>query len=246
MKKILIANWKLNPQTEAQAKALAKAIDAQGVVVCPPFPFLGGVKSVLKKGALGAQNVSWQKEGAYTGEVSPTMLKKFGVKYVIVGHSERRKLMNESNEVVNKKVRAALGAGLRVVLCVGEDKEVREKGMSHAKAFVEEQLVKGLLEVTKSQFSQLMIAYEPVWAISAVSGGVSDNPDEAAEMIQHIKYLINYEFSIKNISVIYGGSVNAKNAPAFLKHKEIAGALVGGASLKTGEFRKIIASVSKV
>ncbi len=135
MRKILIANWKMNPLSEREATKLARLSDFSGVVIAPPFPFLAAVGKSVKSAALGAQDVFFEKEGPYTGEVSPGMIKKLGVKYVIVGHSERR-AAGESDDVIAKKAGAALAAGLKVVLCVGESRSVREKGISESKAFV--------------------------------------------------------------------------------------------------------------
>ncbi len=238
MNKFFVANWKLNPQTEKEAIFLAKAEDFQNVVIAPPFPFLKSVSTNLKKSKIAAQNIFWEKSGAYTGEVSPAMLGSLNVEYVIIGHSERRKIFNETDEIINKKIQTALEMGLKIILCVGENWVVRKKGLSKTRNFIKNQLKKDL-KISKNlklAFNNLIIAYEPVWAIGT---GKSDNPKETAEIIGFIKkFLIEY-YKLK-ARVLYGGSVNSKNAKYFLEKKEIDGVLVGGASLKPEEFKKIV------
>lgn len=249
--KIIIANWKMNPVTEEEAVNLVGKIAAGAsnikeieTVITPPFVFL---KSVLeKKGNLkvGAQDVFWENRGAYTGEVSPLQLKNLGVSYVIIGHSERRKWLGETDEVISKKVKATVENGLRAVLCVGEAKEIRNKGIDEAKKFVQEQLKKGLDGINKSYGTSLVVAYEPVWAISTFSGGKSDNPADAAEIISFIKKVLLSEFGISSPLVLYGGSVSGKNIADFAAHDSIDGFLVGSASLQEEEFLEMIKVVS--
>lgn len=258
MKKIIIANWKLNPSTVREAERLAKGIVAAipesgkvEIVIAPPFVFLESVAKVLRPKPstlnpnLGAQDVFWKDGGAYTGEVSSPQLKSLGVKYVIVGHSERRAL-GETDEIVNKKVKAALTAGLKVILCVGEPPAVRRRGPAAAKRFVRQQLSKNLYGIKSKLLdtNQLIVTYEPIWAISSVSGGKSDTPEDALKMIQFIKRALKIRNKLE-VRVLYGGSVDAKNAKGFLRHNEIGGALVGGASLKAEEFVKIVRIASK-
>ncbi|KKU15156.1 triose-phosphate isomerase [Candidatus Wolfebacteria bacterium RIFCSPLOWO2_01_FULL_45_19] len=234
MNKLLIANWKMNPETLREAVRLARAEDLSGVVVAPPFVYLESAGKALRNAHLGAQDVSLSEPRAVTGEISPVMLKNLGVKFVIVGHSERRAL-GETDEMINKKVIAALKAGLKVVLCVGEP----SRPMTRTKNYVKNQLEKdlaGLLKL-KAKSSKLIIAYEPVWAIGT---GTPDNPKTAAEMISYIKKLLKAKsLKLKAVKVLYGGSVTAKNSAGFFKRPEIDGALVGGASLNAKEFRKI-------
>jgi triosephosphate isomerase len=229
MPKLIVANWKLNPQTEKEAITLAKKTDFKNVVIAPPFPFLGAVKKVLKKASLGAQDAFWEGAGAYTGEVSSEMLKRLGAKYVILGHSERRIYMNESDSMVNKKTASALKAGLLPIICVGEPKEVRKKGFASAKAYVGKQLKESLKGISES----VVIAYEPIWAIGT---GTPDSPDETRAMARFIRSLR------PDATVLYGGSVNGKNYDLFLSLQEIGGALVGGASLRAEEFKAIALS----
>lgn len=239
--KIIIANWKSNPKSIDEARKLAKAVDFSNAVVCPPFPFLEAVGRTLKKASLGAQDVFWGDVGAYTGEVSWRHLKNLGVKYVIIGHSERRRYLKESDELISKKVEAALKACLKVVLCVGEDLNIHKEGTDSVKIFVKNQLENDLPLNPTSHIpnSRLVVAYEPVWAISTEAGAKPDTPENAVEMIKFIKEILNSRFNIMNPMVLYGGSVNAKNAAEFLMNKEIDGALVGGASLKPKEFKII-------
>ncbi len=276
--KIIIANWKSNPASSAEALRLAKesvkgAPRNVDVVLCPPFVFLesisktlnpsakGGSLPVRQAGAsggksyilspqLGAQDIFSEPNGPYTGEVSAEQLKRLGVSYVIVGHSERRRLLHETDEMVNKKVIAALRAGITPILCVGETAEMKKRGIAASKRFVKSQLVKSLRGVSSIIGHQsLVITYEPVWAISTAQGkskNNADTPENASTMIRFIKReLRTYHLGPKT-HFIYGGSVNPKNAKAFLRKPEIEGALVGGASLKPKEFRAIIKSASRI
>ena len=218
---------------------MAKVSDSANVVIAPPFPFLGIVKKNIKKAKLGAQDVFWFVKGPYTGEVSPQMLKSLGVSYVIGGHSERRNWLGETDEMINKKVKAALNAGLKIILCVGENKNIRKRGISIAKNFVKKQLEKDLAGTInyKLKNKNLIIAYEPVWAIGT---GRSDKPEQTVEISKFIKSFLKSKFRILNPKVLYGGSVNSENAHSFLNQPFIDGALVGGASLKPAQIRKII------
>ncbi|RJQ28583.1 triose-phosphate isomerase [Candidatus Parcubacteria bacterium] len=238
MQKLLIANWKLNPLTLPEAIRLGRAEDKKGVVISPPFPFVGAVGKALRYAALGAQDAFWESPpaggGPYTGEVSPAMLKKLGVRYVILGHSERRRWLGETDKMINRKVRAAMAAGLKVILCVGEPKEVRRRGIGRAMAYVKNQLRADL----KGARGSLVIAYEPIWAIGT---GKPDNPKETVEIARFIKRFVR-----PRPRVLYGGSVTSRNTKNFLQYKDIDGALVGGASLKAVEFKKIITITKKL
>ena len=242
MSKLIVANWKMNPSSESEAVRLAKSCDEKGVVICPPFTFLSATHQNLRKAELGAQDVFWENPipgGAFTGEVSISMLKKIGVGYVIIGHSERRKYLGETDEMINKKVMATLGFGLKVILCVGEPLLVRKEGLDTAKNYVKKQLLADLKDIPnlQRQISNIIIAYEPIWAIGT---GKPDNPADSAEMSKFIKALLNSKFNIQNSKVIYGGSVTSSNVGRIFEYREIDGALVGGASLKAEEFKKII------
>lgn len=244
MTKIIVANWKMNPLTVSEALKIASAVDVKGVVICPPPPFLIQVKSQLKKAGLGAQDVFGDGpptgQGAFTGEISPAMLKKIGVEYVIIGHSERRRHLAETDEMIGRKIKAAVSAGLKVVLCVGEQLSVRKKGLPAAKNFVKSQLLKdlkGTISDLQLRTSNIIVAYEPIWAVGT---GKPDNPSETADMAKFIKTILASRFMIHASRVLYGGSVTSSNIARILKYDEIGGALVGGASLKPGEFKKII------
>lgn len=221
MKKIIIANWKSNPKTSAQAKKLFNAVKSASrrnkVVICPPFSYL----SVFKYKFLCAQDCHWKQSGAYTGEVSPKRLKDLGVKYVIIGHSERR-VLGETDEIINKKLKAALKAGLKPILCIGEKKS------QDAKKIVNNQLKKDLKGIIKKDLKKIIVAYEPVWAIGT---GNFCSAVKAGKIRKFIKEKINNK-------VLYGGSVNSKIAKDYLK-AGFDGLLVGGASLNAKEFRKI-------
>src|SRR3989344_6018775 len=199
MSKLLVANWKLNPQTQKVAIALAKKIDFKGVVVAPPFPFIEEVGKILKRAELGAQDSFWEDEGADTGEVSPKMLKSIGVKYVILGHSERRRILKETDAMINKKVLNVLEEGMKVILCVGElkrDLGFKNKDLRIAKNYINKQLQDDLKGIQKLQITnyQLLVAYEPVWAIGT---GRNDLPEDALEMIMCIKKILNSKFKIQ-------------------------------------------------
>lgn len=235
MPKLLIANWKSNPADVKSAIALAKAIDGKNVVIAPPSPFLESVGKVIKKSSLGAQNVFWA-DGPYTGEVSAADLKIMKVKYVIVGHSERRNNLLETDEMINLKIKEVVKSGLKAVLCVGEPLKVRRRGIGEAKKFIANQLTKDLKNVIKNK--NLIVAYEPIWSISTEKGSKPDNPEDAALIINFMRVWLKRK-GFKKVKVIYGGSVNGENFSDFMKQKGIDGALVGGASLRPIEFNKM-------
>ncbi|MEK7076626.1 MAG: triose-phosphate isomerase, partial [Patescibacteria group bacterium] len=195
MAKLIVANWKMNPSTETEAIKLARASDHKNVVICPPFVYVSSIKYQVSRAQIGAQDVFWENPpagGPYTGEISAVMLKHLGVRYVIIGHSERRRYLHETDEMVNKKLLAALKAGLKVILCVGEPLAIRRKGIPAAKRFVKKQLLtalKGTLNL-KPITSNLIVTYEPVWAISGGKNdikGRADKPEEALEMVRSIR-----------------------------------------------------------
>jgi len=247
--KLIAANWKEHPKTTSEALALfgavAKVPRAAGVTVaiCPPFIYLEEMAREFKRMpsatrlrlAIGAQDIFWEEQGAYTGEVGPAMLRSLGAKYVIVGHSERRRFAKETDIMINKKIALAAKDDINIILCVGEPLSVREKGPAVAKKFVGQQLAKDLKNI-HLKAGKLYIAYEPIWAIGT---GRSDTPEDAREMAIFIKGVLK---KTKRIAVrfLYGGSVDGGNAGSYIQLKEIDGALVGGASLKAEEFKKII------
>lgn len=237
--KIIIANYKMNPLTLSASIKLAKAEDFSGVFIAPPSLFLAGVKENIQRAGLAAQDVSNSEltTGAWTGEISATMLKKIGVKLVLIGHSERR-VSGETEAQIAGKVKTALAAGLKVVLCVGEPLIIRQKGMSAVKEFLKKQIVSAFSLSKNHQLptKNLLIAYEPIWAIGS---GQPATPEVASEVSVFLRSLIskNYNLSTK---ILYGGSVSAANAKSFLNHSAIDGLLIGGLSLKPKEFKKCV------
>lgn len=250
-KKIIIANWKMNPARASDAVALAKKIDriAAGcpkaeIVVAPPALFLPSVGAVLKKAQLGSQNVFWKNEGPYTGEVSPAQFASVGVRYCIVGHSERRFFLGETDDMVNKKIHALLDHDLTPILCVGE----RERFNGEVPETVGKQIAAALANVKKSRLKNLVIAYEPVWAISTTRRARPAHPDDAFRASVYIRKIIAGMSGVpvaRDMRIIYGGSVNAKNIAAFLGDGRMAGALVGSASLDAKEFSAIVRIAGK-
>jgi len=255
--KILAANWKENPKSEKRAvelfRSIAKTKRRKGVhvIVCPPFIYLDELAHAFKKMpasrkrglSLGAENVFWEDNGAYTGEIGPRMLMALGAEYVIVGHSERRKWMHETDAMINQKIKLAAADGLSVILCVGESLAVRKKGLNAARTFVKNQLKNDIknIKIEKRNAARIVIAYEPVWAIGT---GREDEPDDARQMALFIKDCVAKSHGVRP-RVLYGGSVNKKNLASFVRYNEIDGALVGGASLKAKEFGAMIAIAGK-
>jgi triosephosphate isomerase (TIM) len=237
--------------TAAEARQLAEATvagvgimsvgDRVSVAVCPPFPYLALVGEILKGSsvALGAQNLYPEKEGAFTGEVSPTMLLDLGCKYVILGHSERRYKLGESDEFINQKVRVAVAAGLDVILCVGETLDQRKADQTEA--VLDRQLIKGLAGVSADALVHLRIAYEPVWAIG--NAGHHATPQQAQDAHSMIRRRFSQMFeenSAQALVIRYGGSVKPENAAALFSQEGVDGALIGGASLIADQFLAIV------
>jgi triosephosphate isomerase (TIM) len=247
-KPIIAGNWKMY-NNAAESLALVNALkkeltgvnaSAVEVVVCPPFTALYAVSTILQDSiiALGAQNVHWEKEGAFTGEIAAPMLKELSVRYAIVGHSERRQFFGETNEGVNKRAKAALAHGLRPIVCVGETLAEREAGRTEA--VVRDHVTGGLAGFTKDAMLDTVIAYEPVWAIGT---GKTATPAQAQEVHAFIRELLTAMFDTSvagKVRIQYGGSVKAANAKELLGQPDIDGALVGGASLKAADFAAIV------
>ncbi len=248
MKKIVIANWKMNPTKLSDAKKIidgtkkiAKKTNID-VVACPPLVF-SNLLSNSKRPMLGAQNTFFEKEGAFTGEVSPLMLNSLGFSYVIVGHSERR-AMGESSEVVAKKATLCLANKLSPIICIGEKE--RNSSAEHWQE-IKWQLVDSLQGVTKLNVKKCIIAYEPVWAIGKKSVGPMA-PGDVAESAIFIKKVLAEMFGSKiaeGVRIVYGGSVDAKIAKNIMLAGNVAGFLLGRASLNTKELEEIVSSVSK-
>lgn len=244
MKKIIIANWKMNPSTSHEARQLFNAVRKSArklrgaeVVIMPPFVYLPLFKPSAKI-KLGAQDVFFKDGGAFTGEVSSRMLKNLGVSYVLIGHSERREL-GETDELISQKLKAAALGGLNAVLCVGE----RERTKDSFPTLVRDELKKDLKGILRKFASKILIVYEPIWAISTTKGARADTPQNFFEMSIFIRRVIldilGKRAALK-IPILYGGSVTAKNAAGFLKVKGAAGLLVGKAGLNAREFSKIL------
>lgn len=245
MRRPLIAgNWKMN-LNRADSVSLAAAIgqvsaDHCDVLICPPGVYLDAVNQATSATSVevGAQDVYFEANGAFTGETSTSMLQDLGCQSVILGHSERRNVMGESNELINRKVHAALGAGLTVILCLGELLEQREAGQTMA--VVREQFEKSLADVTEEQLAKVVIAYEPVWAIGT---GVTATPAQAQEVHADLRNLVAQQYNpeaAQQMRILYGGSVKPANAAELLSQPDLDGALVGGASLKADSFAAII------
>ena len=251
MRRIVVAgNWKMNKNlsegvnliSELKNELSGKKLNAD-VIVCPPFVSLDTAKELVKDSVigLGAQNMHFEESGAFTGEISADMLKSVGCTYVILGHSERRTIFNESDEVINKKVKKALAEGLKPIFCFGETLEEREGGITNK--IVEEQIRGGLEGLSKTDMDNVILAYEPVWAIGT---GKTATPDQAQEVHAFIRNLLTDLFGseVSEKTVIqYGGSVKPENAKELLSQKDIDGALVGGACLKADSFAAIALSV---
>jgi triosephosphate isomerase len=248
MRRTLVAgNWKMN-LSRTEATELAKGVAAAtpggntDVLVCPSNVYLDAVsKSVSGSSvAVGGQDVYFESGGAYTGETSTDMLKDVGCTHVILGHSERRNVIGECDKLINKKVHAALAAGLTPVLCVGELLEERESGKTIE--VVKSQITGSLADVTAEQMSRIVIAYEPVWAIGT---GKTASPEQAQEVHADIRKMLSDRYNLETadgVQILYGGSVKPDNAKELLGQADIDGALVGGASLKADSFAAIIAA----
>lgn len=249
MRRMMVAgNWKMNTN-RAEALQLASALKAKlaaagavQIAICPPFPYLLTVGEVLQGSPieLGAQNLYPETKGAFTGEVSPTMLTDCGVRWVILGHSERRHVIGESNEFIRKKVACALAGGLGVILCIGET--LAQRQANQTEKILAEQLSGSLPELAAEQIKPMVIAYEPVWAIGT---GVNATPEQAEAAHRFIRSQLQSRFgqeAAQGWRLQYGGSVTAANAMSLLAQPNIDGVLVGGASLKPDDFLAIIAA----
>ena len=215
-----------------QLKESLKDVNDAEIVVCPPFTALSSVFHEIKDSniALGAQNAYFEEKGAFTGEISILMLKDAGCKFVIIGHSERRHIFDETNEMVNKKIKSAIKNGLTPIVCVGETLEERED--EETNILLEEQIKNGLMDLIKDELLEIVIAYEPVWAIGTGKNATPEQAEEAHLFIRQMIAEMHDEETASNIRVIYGGSVTPENIKGFMEKDNIDGALVGGASLK--------------
>ncbi len=243
---LIAGNWKMYktiPEAIELAQDLVKLVTTEpkaDVMIAPAFAALYPVSQAIKNSpiALGSQNMHWEQEGAYTGEISPPMLVASGCKYVIIGHSERRQYFGETDEAINKKIASAARYNLIPILCVGETDEEREGGMTFS--ILDKQMEKGVEGFSSDDLQSLVIAYEPVWAIGT---GKTATKDQAQEVHNHIRRWIEKSFGndlAKSIRILYGGSVKPDNVEGLMAMPDVDGALVGGASLKADVFSKII------
>lgn len=253
-KKTIVANWKMLPESWAKAEQILDFVNDHlesrnekelSLVFCPPFVFLEEVGKILKtshlehEASLGAQDIFWEDTGADTGEISGPMLSKLGVEYVIVGHSERRWKLGESDEVVNKKIKAVLRNAMVPIVCLGE--RVRDENFGE---FLKEQVEKTFVGLNRDELEKCIIAYEPVWAISSNKRAKPDSPEESIKAIKTIWREINHLGGGETwLPTLYGGSVTSKNVADFIGQKEIDGVLVGGASVNKEEFVKILSVI---
>lgn len=247
-RQLIAGNWKMN-LARAEAVALTQAVVAAApkyadvdVAICPPSVYLDPVAQVVRgsKVGLGAQNMYHEKSGAYTGEISAAMLLDVGCQYVILGHSERRHILGETDAAINQKVLAALAAGLTPILCVGETRGEREA--EQTQDVIRGQIEGSLAGLSAEQMAQCVIAYEPVWAIGT---GLTATPEQAEEVHVALRKLLETRYNKQvadSVRIQYGGSVNPKNAAELLAQPNIDGALVGGASLKIEQFEPIMAA----
>ncbi|MDP2966997.1 MAG: triose-phosphate isomerase [bacterium] len=248
MKPLIVANWKCNPITLREAENLfdsirkgIKNVKNSEVVICPPFVWLSNLlasKPYTLNPKLGAQDCFWEGKGAFTGEISPAMLKNLGVDYVIIGHSERRKYQKETDEMINKKLKAALKTGLKVILCIDNISQIpsflRKRGGRRGQSPL--RLKKDLRGLIKKELANLIIAYEPIFAIGT---GKPCRVEKANKM----RILIKKEVLNKKIPILYGGSINSQNAGDYIKEGGFQGLLIGSTSLNAKEFIKIVKDI---
>lgn len=252
-RKLVAGNWKMNT-TRATGVELAKAVVAGvsahprdvEVVVCPPFPYLLSVGDVLRSSGveLGAQNVSFEPPGAFTGEVAVSMLVDVGCRYVILGHSEPRHILGERDDVIGRKVAAAIAGGLHVILCVGE--LLSEREANRTQSVLDSQMKGGLAQVEEKSLEQVAVAYEPVWAIGT---GRTATQAQAQESHLYLRKWLETRYNSRrsqSMRILYGGSVKADNARELMSQADVDGALVGGASLKADSFLAIVGAAGQV
>jgi triosephosphate isomerase len=243
---LIAGNWKMyktageSAETARQLVERVADVSDADIMIAPTFTALDSVFKVIQNSpvALGAQNLFWENEGAYTGEISATMLKSVGCQYCIIGHSERRQYFAETDETVNKRIQAAIRTGLKPVLCVGETEKERDSEQTFS--VLDKQVKNGLKELVLNQLDKLIIAYEPVWAIGT---GKTATDDQAQEVHQFIRTLVEKNFGSAlsdSIRILYGGSVKPDNIEGLMSMPDIDGALVGGASLDAESFSKIV------
>lgn len=245
-KPIIAGNWKMNKliaegiSLVKELKEKLESVKDREIVVCPPFTLLFSVAEILKGSniILGAQNLFAAEFGAYTGEISPLMLKELGVVYCIIGHSERRRLFGEDNSLINQKSKIALKLGIKPIICIGETLEERERTMTFS--VIKEQITGVLVGLSTSEIANIVIAYEPVWAIGTGKTATSEQAEEVHSFIRKEVFSLYGEEIADSLRIQYGGSVKPENIASLMKEKDIDGALVGGASLSASSFSKIV------
>jgi triosephosphate isomerase (TIM) len=253
MKKLIVANWKMNPETLDAARQLLLALehrmhlvqDKSEVVVCPPYLFLPPFSHYSHLTRLGVQNINWAEGGAYTGEISAPQVRQWDVEYVILGHSERRIYCGETDSLVNLKIMTALKHKIHPIVCLGGEEGATKTGM---KRLVSKQFAAATKGLEKDDIHRIIFAYEPIWAISTMKNSKPASGDHAAELINHVRGLIAKKLGkdkAVHAQVLYGGTVNKVNVHEFAKYPEISGALVGGASLDSENFWEIVKEFSR-
>ena len=244
---IIAGNWKMNKTIEETKQFIEKVntLSKEGVeaVICAPYTDLAILQEKLNKNIkIASQNIHWEESGAFTGEISPVMLKELGVVYAVIGHSERREMFGETDQTVNKRAHAALKHGIMPIICVGEKLEEREA--EKTKEVVKEQIVKALDGLSSEQVTKTVIAYEPIWAIGT---GKSSTAEDANDVIRFIRQVIagQYDQQVANqVRIQYGGSVKPDNIRSYMEQSDIDGALVGGASLEAASFSALVENVN--
>ncbi|MDO8426975.1 MAG: triose-phosphate isomerase [Deltaproteobacteria bacterium] len=243
---LIAGNWKMNTTIHQgvdmviKLRELLRGVDSVEAVLAPPFTSIHHLSHIVADSPikLCGQNLHWEKSGAYTGEISAEMLVSAGCLYVIIGHSERREYFKETDEMVNKKVMAALRAGLRPIVCVGETLDEKERGKTVSK--VKSQVKKALTGLTGGALKDITIAYEPIWAIGTGRNATPQEAEEVHNTLRELLFELYDTDSIKNTRIIYGGSVKPDNIDSLMAQPNIDGALVGGASLKAEDFARIV------
>ena len=244
IKPFIAGNWKMNKtipeaiELVSKLKEIIEAIETGEILIIPPFTALSEIRKVItgSKIKIGAQNIFWEESGAFTGEISPLMIKDVGCEYVLIGHSERRRYFGEDDRIVNLKIKSALTHSLNPIFCLGETLEEREAGKTLIR--IHNQIEEGLKDI--EEIENIIIAYEPVWAIGT---GKTATPQQAQEVHRFIRQKLEKKYGNKKAScaiILYGGSVKPENTYSLIKEEDIDGALIGGASLKVDSFVKII------
>ncbi|MBX4204702.1 MAG: triose-phosphate isomerase [Candidatus Doudnabacteria bacterium] len=248
MKKLIIANWKMNPETIEQARLLVtglehrmhQVLEKTDVVICPPFTFLAPLSHYSHLTKIGAQNVSWAASGAFTGEISANMLKNWKTQFVILGHSERRLYLGETDSMVNAKIIACLNAKLTPVVCLGGEEGALKADM---KSLVSKQFLQVIKGLDKKHIEKIIFVYEPIWAISTMKGSTPATGEHAEEFIEYIRSLVAKKIAkdrAADMQILYGGTVNRDNVHDFARFPRIDGVLVGASSLDRDNFWEII------